>query len=338
MTEFLAAGIEARSRSEQDVRTLLQGQFDAIVLTPSWDSRCLSITDATEVSATLGVCALFANRGALGLRDKHDPVVLGWLRERVESITTVTGPSENLRDIWRGIFDPLTDLMRERNRPLRVLVDLSTCPRYYAAGLLSSGLQRGVFGDATFFYAEASYSEAENAPRVVEPFTGGRWSPVPVPDRMGAYSPTKRRFYLVSVGFEGAKTFTAVNRADPDRVALLFPRPGFRQSYEKLCGEQSDQLLDEYIVPEDLIIDAPAGDMVAAWEALTLRNVEQPDRENIFYLCSGTKPHTLALTLRAYALGSPAVLYNRPQTHVETETRPSGTYWTYEISDKTAAV
>ena len=338
MTEFVAAGIEARSRSGKDVNELLEGEFDAIVLTSSWDSRCLSITEARGVSASLGICALFANRGSLGLRDNHDPQVLTWLEQNTNELLKVEGASETLAEVWAQIFKPLVALARERNRPLRVLIDLSTCPRYYAAGLLSSGLQRGIFSASTFFYAEAAYTEQMDSRRAVKPFTGGRWSSVPVPDRMGTYSPTKGRFYMVSVGFEGAKTFTAVSRADPDRVALLFPRPGFRPEYEKLCREQSDQLIDEYLIANDLIVEAPAGDMVAAWQQLTERRIERPEEENIFYLCSGTKPHTLALTLRAYALGTPTVLYNRPDTHIETQTEPSGVFWTYEIRDMTAAL
>jgi hypothetical protein len=338
MTEFFDSGIEARSRSGDSAGDLLKGHFDAIVLTSSWDSRCLSITAVDQVSADLGICALFENRGELGLRDEHDPRVLGWLGERSERLVKVEGASENLADIWGQILGPLRAQLREKNRPLRVLVDLSTCPRYYAAGLLSSGLEHGIFSAATFFYAEAAYTEQTKLGSVVKPFTGGRWRSVPVPDRMGIYSPTKRRFYMVSVGFEGAKTFTAVNRADPDRVALLFPRPGFRPEYEKLCSEQSDQLIEEYLIAPELTVEAPAGDMVKAWQRLTERGIERPEEENTFYLCSGTKPHTLALTLRAYALGTPTVLYNRPDTHIETVTEPSGVFWTYEITDRTAAL
>ena len=258
MTEYRAGGIEAASTSGTDVNSLVQGEFDAIIVTPSWDSRCLSITDVADVAASLGVCALFSNRGSQGLRDKHDPAVLAWLGNKVQQVVEVNGRSEDLRDMWRRIVSPLIGLMRERNRPLQVLIDLSTCPRYYAAGLLSTGLQRGLFSSITFFYAEAAYSGTPSSSGA-ESFTRGRWNPVPVPDRMGIYSPTKRRFYLVSVGFEGAKTFTAVSRADPDRVALLFPKPGFRREYEELCREQSDQLLEEYIIPPELVITPQPG-------------------------------------------------------------------------------
>ena len=285
MTEFFDSGIEARSDSGDSVADLLEGHFDAIVLTSSWDSRCLSITAADQVSADLGICALFENRGPAA--SKHDPQVLAWLGEHNERLVKVEGASENLADIWGQILGPLLALMREKNRPLQVLVDLSTCPRYYAAGLLSSGLERGIISTATFFYAEAAYTEQAEPGRVVKPFTGGRLALGSVPDRMGIYSPTKRRLYMVSVGFEGAETFTAVNRADPDRVALLFPRPGFRPEYEKLCSEQSDQLIEEYLIAPEMIVEAPAGDMVKAWQRLTEYGLEnqRPEQENIFYLC-----------------------------------------------------
>jgi len=118
MTEYRSAGIEAVSRSGTDPTALVAGEFDAMVVNPSWDSRCLSIVDVKDVSATLGVCSLFSNRGTLGLRDKHDPLVLAWLADKTQRVERVEGPSENLSDMWKQMIGPLVELMRARNRPL----------------------------------------------------------------------------------------------------------------------------------------------------------------------------------------------------------------------------
>ena len=61
--------------------------------------------------------------------------------------------------------------------------------------------------------------------------------------------------------------------------------------------------------------------------------MEREAQESVYYLCSGTKPHALALALRALCIGSPTVMYNLPERHSFVEVEPSGVYWTYGIED-----
>ena len=84
------------------------------------------------------------------------------------------------------------------------------------------------------------------------------------------------------------------------------------------------------------IVRAPAGDAVKAWKQLDDAGLERPTEENTYYLCSGTKPHALALGLRAMVLEYPTVLYNIPDEHKVTKTIPRGRYWRYDITDVTS--
>ena len=333
---FWTHGLAGGSKTARDPAALLEDEFDCIVVVPSWDERCVEITKTDGVRATTSIVCLFDNRGVLGLRDDHETRVIAWTQRCTVSTRIVRGASEDVETVWSGVLEAMVDTARAVGRPLRLLVDLSTCPRYYATALLAVGIGRGICSEIVMFYAEAEYPVVATAPDASEGFTVGRWEPIPVPDLHGTYDPLKKRFYLVSVGFEGSKTFTAVARADPDRVGLLFPRPGFQSGYELKSAEQSRQLRDEYDIPDDAVIEAPAGDAIAAWRELTLREIERPEDENSFFLLSGTKPHSVALALRAMSLGSPALLYNRPTTHKELAIKPSGRYWTYRIVDTTA--
>jgi hypothetical protein len=142
--------------------------------------------------------------------------------------------------------------------------------------------------------------------------------------------------YLVSVGFEGDKTLRAVSRADPDKVSILFAKPGVRPEYEALAAEANRDLMREFLVPKSRILNAPASDAIATWQTIATSRVHPEDSENSLYLCCGTKPHALALALNAIALGHPAVLYNVPEEHHVHTTGPGENFWTYEIRDVTA--
>ena len=181
------------------------------------------------------------------------------------------------------------------------------------------------------FYAEGAYDLGHGDSDIA--FTGGHWSTVAVPFLSGYFEPSKPRHYLVSVGFEGEKTLRAVSRADPDRVSVLFPRPGVSPEYEKLTSAANEPLMREFLIPESQIINAPAADAVATWKTLAKAAILKPGRFNDYYLCCGPKPHALALGLNALADGRSAVLCNIPDEHRVHQTRPNGVFWTYELND-----
>lgn len=128
-----------------------------------------------------------------------------------------------------------------------------------------------------------------------------------------------------------------VQRADPDRVSVLFPDPGFEPGYVAEAKKRTHDLLVQYCIPPSQVTRAAAGNAVAAWRALTTHPLERIDKENVSYLMTGTKPHSIALVLRALALGRyPTVLYVVPEEHAVLRTRPNGVYWRYDVSDVTA--
>ena len=176
---------------------------------------------------------------------------------------------------------------------------------------------------------------ADEATRGELAFTRGRWATVPVPFLSGLFHPNKRLFYLVSAGFEGDKTFRAISRADPDRVSLLFAKPGYCPEYESRALMANSSLIQEFVIPKSQIINAPGADAITTWRLLEQNKLHRNDSENCCYMCCGTKPHALALALSAISSGSIAVLYNIPEEHRVHETQPNGVFWTYTLQDVT---
>ncbi len=135
--------LEATGRVSSKPATHLRGQYDVLILFPSWDERCLCVTECSETRATFGMIVLFGNRGTQGLRDEHEPVVEKYLAEHAEQRLPVEGDSEDLDQLWNGIRRHLLDVRKQIGQPLRIAIDLSTS-RYYAAAVLAFALGEGI--------------------------------------------------------------------------------------------------------------------------------------------------------------------------------------------------
>lgn len=331
-SHYRQAHLEGGGRCSETPAEVLDKEYDLIVMTASWDSRCLCLCDQ-DIRSTDGIGVFFSNRGTLGLRDQHDQRVTQFLEDHCQAMEVVEGESEDLRGLWEAMWVAAWKSYLAAGRPLDVLLDLSTCPRYYAMAFLAQGFRTGVVGRLTCFYAEGRYPP-NPADANADQFTAGRWETRAVPGLTGTADPGNRRLYVVSVGFEGSKTFRAVSSDDPDRVAVLFPDPGVDPGYPERTQRENRLLFREYGIEDEDLIKAPAGDAITAWAALAEASVSRQD-ENPFYLCCGTKPHSLAMALHALVGERTTVLYAKPAGHKELEIVPSGVFWSYRIVDLT---
>ena len=329
-TTFRHSFLAGVSRPAASPTRIVRDRYDLLLMAASWDSRCLCLLE-TAVTATQGIGVFFENRGVLGLREKHDPLITEFLHSRCEATGLIEHASEDLDGLWNQLWTATWATYAEIGRPLDVLLDLSTCPRYYAMALLAGGFRKGIISRLTCFYAEGRYPDSGPA-NENEQFTAGRWETRPIPSLIGTADPGKQRLYVVSVGFEGSKTFRAVTNDDADRVMVLFPRPGVLPEYPDRTRTSNLVLYEEYDLQDADEIVAPAGDAVAAWRALVEHHPTRPT-ENPFYLCCGTKPHSLGMALHALIDERVTVLYAKPASHKEFEIVPLDSYWTFEIRD-----
>jgi hypothetical protein len=246
------------------------------------------------------------------------------------------GSSRAIQSLWKTLREYLFAMYQAVGRRLRLFIDLSTCPRYLSLGVACNMLSSGLASHVTVFYAEGNYSEDSSEESRHELFTKGGWDAIPIPSLEGEWAPNKRRAYLVSVGFEGSKTLRLISREEPDDIYVLFPDPGVKLEYVQRAREQNKTLMSLLPDPSHDVIRAAAGDAIDAWKQLDVASREQPSEQNVYYVCCGTKSHSLALALRALVLRYPAVLYILPDQHKVAETHPLGVYWRFDIKDVTA--
>ena len=335
-TTFSYGRVQGTSVSGAVPNELLCGEYDLFLTASSWDSRCISIVTATEVRAKKSILLLFDVRDTVGLRDRHDVVLQDFCKKASSELLTIAGASTDVRKMWQSILQVVEKEYCQSQRPLRVLIDLSTCPRYYVLAVLAMTLPRGLTRQISFFYAEGRYPDTPGEESVTEIFTLGKWKMIPIPGLEGEYSPAKSRYFFISVGFEGAKIWRVVNRAEPDRISLMFPNPGSIPGYVERTTKSNEALVREYRIPPEQILNCPAGDAIAAWKVLRRHGLERPETENTYYLCCGTKPHSLALALNSMSLAYPAVLYNLPEDHKVARTEATGVFWRYDVVDLSA--
>lgn len=336
-TTFRQGYLEGQSISGHSVKGLIQGNYDLLVLTSSWDSRCVSICDASDILTKYIMLILFEIRDPFGFRDNHDRRLIEYITSKCDKNNTIylRGYSVEVESMWQQIMDNILTIRESQGRPLRILLDLSTCPRYYALALVGSCLSYGIAEYISVVYAEGMYRSClmDSATTTEYIFSKGHWRTVSIPSLEGSFDPGKKKYYLVSVGFEGVRTLQIINREDPDSISILFPEPGYIPEYVEVARTANEELIQSYKVDEGQIVRVHAGDAIAAWKALQEASIENPASDNVFYLCSGTKPHALGLALRAMILGFPTVLYRVPENHNPLNVVPTGNYWRYDIRD-----
>jgi hypothetical protein len=340
-TEFSQAFLYGYSSVTDNVEKFNGGYYDLAFFASSWDSRCVEIEKQKNLNFDNSVLLLFERRDAYGYRDRHDKILNNIVNKSKNEHYIITDKSEEIDNIWKQLKKIIYTVVYNKKKPINLFIDISTYPKYFALGIIAICLKLGFAKKIKIFYSEAKYgNEAKkvNEEEIEYIFTLGKWDTRAIPFLKSIHDPGKKKYYLVSVGFEGNKTMQIVNRKDPDRVSLLFPDPGYMNNYISKTYYENKELIDSYQIPEKHIIKANAGDAIEAWKILDQASPEKEKIENVHYLCCGTKPHAIALALRAICLEYPTVLYRLPEKHKFVEVEPIGRYWEYEVNDSSASI
>jgi len=332
MTKHRDRYISGHAIKRQALSGVDLGAFDLVLLAPSWDRRCTSITDI-KLQADTAIVLRFDLKDNRGLQVQHEKLIDNFAFQTASNVIPLSGDATALRSFWTKIWMTVTSLRTRKKTPWRVLIDLSTCPRFYSLGLLAGLFREGLAQTVSVLYAEGKYGTKPQPSTADYPFTVGHWEAEPVPFLLGNSRPTKKKHFVVSVGFEGRRTARVLAKEDPDRVSVLMPKPGVRPGYVTETWRRNKETIDEYCIAKERIVNAPAGDAISAWKKLTEAGLEEPENEEVLYLCCGTKPHSLAMALRAICLEYPTVLYNRPELHSFMDVFPTGVYWQYDLRD-----
>jgi hypothetical protein len=343
-TVFRDGSLKAVSARSSDPKEVSLGKCDILVLSSSQQERCRKIVESdsrasmsTIVLRADGVSEATASSSVGELDTFHLISQHFAATSRLEVITSrVRGEAQDLDRVIKIIAHAFN-----KNRgPLEIGIDLTCCPLFVCLGLIAFLLESGVVRRVRVFYAEGAYAVDPANEDPHELFTAGEWSAIAIPGLQYPWSPRRSRTYVIAVGFEGYKTLRLCDRREPDRVVGLFPDPGVYPDYVDRTLRANALLFDRYAVDttagSESLIRANAADAVAAWKELTLRNPERFDDYSVEYLCCGTKPHSLAIALRALCTKQGVVSDILADQYLKPSVAASGIFWRYDISDLSA--
>jgi len=325
--------ISINSVATESVDAATEGDFDLGFVFPSWDTRCTSFTESKSLCIDSVVEITYENQGAGNRFAKNRQIVIDGLNSLASKVSKIDASLENMQLCARRMFNAIEEAANAKERPVKVFFDMSTASRYYILSTLAVALRSGLVSDFVFFYPEGEYLAAASEQSERGIFSGGKWETVAVPGLNGQFFAGKPYSLLVSIGFEGAKTLRVVNKLEPSQVSVLIPSPGFSEEYARKTIEQNQRLIDDFVRTADDTVCAEAGNLVDALRKLQAFSQGLTEQQNLVFVCCGTKPHSLALGLRAYELQTPLVYYNKPSRHIENATVATGKYWRYHIRD-----
>jgi len=334
MTAERQGYLSGSSQASRAVTDLVTELYDAALIAPGWDARCCSIMGAAHLRVRTCLVLVLPTFDPYGKRHRNERALMSFLRERSEDVVLLQADPNDRQVLWEALWSALRQLAAQNSRPVSLLMDLSTCPRFYSLAALAGCFKHALTSRIDVLYTEGEYAGDPTAPAALQfQFSLGEWTTVPVPFLEGTADPWKKRYLLVSLGFEGPKTSRVLSREDPDRISVLLGDPGTRAEYPAVAERGNSRILHTYQVPAQQIVRVAAADAIAVWRRLREASLERPDSENTFYLPCGTKPHALGLALRALCLGFPTVLYNAPDAYNFVDVQPTGIYWRYRIED-----
>ena len=322
--------VETTSLKSSSLEDIYSGSYDFSINSASWDQRSVVISDSKQFTSKFGLLFHYAKKDDEGLSEQQKSNLEDYLQTRVAKLSTELIEAASVEENWCLLERHLLQSCQELGRPLDVFIDLSTTPRYLTLGVLGVGFRNGLVRSLTYAYSEGTYITNENTQEI---FTEGGWAAVAIPGLSGEWEPHRSRHYVVSVGFEGIKTRQLVSKSEPDRVSILFPDPPVEESYGARTQQVNRPLIADFDIGEKNLVRSHAADVVATLRVLEDAAVEQFDKENCFYICCGTKPHSLAFAIRSLIKSEPALLYIAPESHRVASVEPNGTYWQYKVTD-----
>jgi hypothetical protein len=317
-----------------------QASGDLLVLTSSWERRCLEVSKVKHGAYDTGAVIRFAEEGTSGRRPEHDAILTGFVKEHSTKIVELEKRPTFAVEAWRDTITDLVSRVRiEKGRPIDIVVDVTCLPKYYMLTFLGFCIATGSVRSLKLFYAEGRYAPSDGFIALApdHSFTDGLWRSLQVPFLEGRWFPDKKIEILASIGFETFQARKLIRLYEAERHTLITPYPGFSKEYGEQSEREAKSLANNLDLEEQEILRCGAGD-AAAVAAEAVKVLDRGGRYKEVGLCMGTKPHAIGLGLAALVRTDFTLVCRIPDRYTETETPATGMTWSYELRDLSVGI
>lgn len=317
----------------------LEAKGDLLILTSSWERRCVEVTRLGHGRYAAAAVIMFAEEGMSGRRSEHDAQLANLATEHADSVADIGPHSVSDVESWRNaLADVVARTRIALGRPFDLVVDVSCLPKYYMLTLMGYCVSSGSVRSLQLLYAEGRYAPSDGNTSLSpdHAFTEGAWRSLPVPYLEGRLSPDKKVEVLASIGFETFQARKLIRVYEAERHHLVTPYPGFSPEYGEQSEKEAKALATNLDLNDSEILRCPAGDAAAAAD-IAVDTLDRSDRFKQVGLCLGTKPHAIGFGIAALIRPDFTLVCRMPDRYVETETPATGIMWSYELRDLSVA-
>lgn len=327
-------------RQERRISERLEADGDLLVLTSSWERRCVEVARVRHGRYATAAVVTFAEEGKSGRRAEHDAALTRLAVDQAASVADLGRHSVSDVESWRNALAGLVaDTRTALGRPLDMVVDVSCLPKYYMLTLMGYCLSSGWVRSLRLLYTEGRYAPSDGNTSLApdHAFTEGSWRSLPVPYLEGRLSPDKKVEVIASIGFETFQARKLIRLYEAERHFLVTPYPGFSPEYGDQSEKEAKALAINLDLEEREILRCPAGDATAA-ASIVVDVLDRCGRFKEVGLCLGTKPHAIGFGVAALIRPDFTLVCRMPDRYVETETPATGIMWSYELRDLSVAM
>lgn len=310
--------------SQPDPTGIVDAEYDLVLAAGTWDSRCTAMTHSEGLRTEHSAIIHYADKGAGCWTKQNTKAIESFLKAHSsQAPVAIDIDSFQALTAWDHLRSHIISVYNLIGRPLRVLLDLASIPRFLSLAVLGFGMRSGLLHSFDVVYASTtSYSAPVQSPGdftdASSGFTSGHWRAMPVLGLGIGGRGRGRNHLMVSVGFEGAKTRKLVDVLEPDELSLLVAGSPGNQLYEYAL-EQNRSLCDKYLVGNDSVIGGPIFGMLETTKIVrSYLNCFVSESTEVSVLVTGPKPHALALALVALQHPIANYYYALPDRHLET--------------------
>jgi hypothetical protein len=338
LENFFSIGFISISEVRAETSRVDFGGVDVLIAFGSFEPRCTALASVRRLEAKRGVVFRFAppKDGGDNGRSASAQVLVGKFREKGIRTCLIELPeSVKFEDVRAKVARVFRALVVHFGRSFSVGLDISSCPKILFSYIISSGFATGMVSRFQLHYAETDYlskiSDAKNTTDA-DRFTDGPWIAAQVPYLEGRFMGSRPRHAVVAMGADAASVEKLVRRYDPDAMTLLCPIPGANIQIQNLTIQSSKRISRGYTHVKELSVHPFSAVEMA--RRVSVLCAERKGIDDLIFFCLGSKPHSLGMSLAAFATSFPQVVFRVPSSYSERRNAANGWSWVYTIRDR----
>jgi len=330
MNAYTSRGISVKTFCTKEAP--INNKFDLGIFFGTFESRGLiSSKILADKSCNETIIVFFPEANQSSYRRKYDQMLFDQVKSCSRNAPILI-ENESIRNCEILLQKLLKAIPKHCwNAKANWFFDISGSPVPYFLGIAAAIRETYPRPKITMFNPTANYDNPKNNEYS---FTFGFDRLIWIPGLWGHPDPTLPTTYIFLLGFDGERSYEVFYRCDPDKVKVLYGKPGYKRRYENMALRRNRLLMEESgVVTRDSknLLAADASDPIDTWKKMDKVVKSEQGKSNVIFVPVGLKAHAIGSALCALTDGIPGMIYHVPSTYRIQDIKRGEYLWKYEI-------